>query len=296
MDTDHLKEFIILAETKNFSEAAVRLSTTQPILSKHIRGLEDELGVPLLVRSGRSVHLSEFGETVLRYAKDLIQQEEEAVLALHQAQIRDRQELLIGMTPAVSHYNLTDILVSFQSLYPDVRFRFLEAESNVLQKKLLDYSCDLAFLREFIPENDNTFESIDYIEDTLAAILPIDHPLAANTSLRLEQLKDETFLMLPQNTVMQNLCVAACRECGFEPTIGYSGHLANNILELVRQGMGVSMLSKHSVSRENDGIVTVDIEPPIYTKIQLVFRGEEYRSDLTTHFVEFFRTLPPQNF
>ncbi len=296
MDTVHLKEFIVLAETKNFSEAAARLSTTQPILSKHIRGLEDELGVPLLIRSGRSVRLSEFGETVLRYAENLLRLEDEAVLALHQAQIRDRQELLIGMTPAVSHYNLTDILVSFQSLYPDVRFRFLEAESNILQKKLLDYSCDCAFLREFIPENEDTFESIDYVEDTLAVILPISHPLAANTSLHLEQLKGETFLMFPQNTVMQNLCVSACREHGFEPTIGYSGYLANNILELVRQGMGISMLSKHSVPGEDEDIVIADIEPPIYTSIQLVFRREEYRSDLTTHFVEFFRSLPPQNF
>ena len=65
MNTDNLKEFMVLAETKNFWEASDRLYMNQSTLSKHIKSLENELGVPLFTRTTRRVELTSYGQTFL---------------------------------------------------------------------------------------------------------------------------------------------------------------------------------------------------------------------------------------
>ena len=71
MNTEYLKEFVVLAETKNFWEASDRLYMNQSTLSKHIKSLENELGVDLFLRTTRRVELTNYGQTFLPYAKYL---------------------------------------------------------------------------------------------------------------------------------------------------------------------------------------------------------------------------------
>ena len=67
MNTEYLKEFVVLAETKNFGEASDRLYMNQSTLSKHIKSLENELGINLFLRTTRRVELTNYGQTFLPY-------------------------------------------------------------------------------------------------------------------------------------------------------------------------------------------------------------------------------------
>ena len=71
MNTEFLKEFVVLAETKNFWEASERLYMNQSTLSKHIKSLENELGVELFTRTTRRVELTSYGQTFLPYARTI---------------------------------------------------------------------------------------------------------------------------------------------------------------------------------------------------------------------------------
>ena len=71
MEISYFKDFVILAETKNFWAASERLYIGQSSLSKHIKTLERELGAPLFTRTSRKVELTEFGELMLPYAQSL---------------------------------------------------------------------------------------------------------------------------------------------------------------------------------------------------------------------------------
>ena len=83
MKTEFLKSFVAVVESKSFSVAAKRLFLSQPAISTHIKQLEEELGVQLLTRSTKNVHLTETGLAFYPYAQRLIRTESEAMFALH---------------------------------------------------------------------------------------------------------------------------------------------------------------------------------------------------------------------
>ncbi len=298
MDTVYLKEFLTLIEARSFVKAAEQLSLPQPILSKHMKALEDELGVPLFIRTKRHIKLSEFGQTLQHYASEILSLEQESRTTLQQALSASQQQLIIGMIPAVSYYNLIDILSSFKAEHQKLRLQFREEETSQLIQMLRENKCDCAFIRTLSPTLDSaltdTLDCIDYITDTLAVVLPARHPLARESAIRLGQLRNETFLMLPEKSIMRNLCTQACRDSGFEPTIGYTGRRADNIVELVRQGMGISILSKYAISQlDIEGISILDLDPPIQTYVKLAALKPEKRSVLASQFMSFFQALPP---
>ena len=86
MNTEYLKEFVVLAETKNFWEASDRLYMNQSTLSKHIKSLENELGVDLFLRTTRRVELTNYGQTFLPYAKSITHFEFEGISAIRSLQ------------------------------------------------------------------------------------------------------------------------------------------------------------------------------------------------------------------
>lgn len=83
------------------------------------------------------------------------------------------------------------------------------------------------------------------------AVLPQAHRLAKSERITLSELADESFLFLNQGTVMYDLSVNACRNAGFEPSIAYTGKRAENILDLVKEGMGISLLMEKPITYLN---------------------------------------------
>src|SRR5437868_3451416 len=81
----HLRYFVAVAETENVSRAALRLHVSQPALSRQIRDLEDELGIPLLERSAKSVRLTDAGRVFLNEARTVLQRANQAIDAARAA-------------------------------------------------------------------------------------------------------------------------------------------------------------------------------------------------------------------
>lgn len=119
MNTENLKEFIVLAETKNFWEASERLYMNQSTLSKHIKSLENDLGVALFTRTTRRVELTNYGEIFLPYAKSVTRSEFEGISAIQRMLNIENGLLTIGTIPSMPQYHITQFLSQFQKLYPE---------------------------------------------------------------------------------------------------------------------------------------------------------------------------------
>lgn len=110
MNTENLKEFIVLAETKNFWEASERLYMNQSTLSKHIKSLENDLGVALFTRTTRRVELTNYGEIFLPYAKSVTRSEFEGISAIQRMLNIENGLLTIGYDSfyaTVSHHSVS---------------------------------------------------------------------------------------------------------------------------------------------------------------------------------------------
>ena len=112
------------------------------------------------------------------------------------------------------------------------------------------------------------FQQILFAEDTLAAIMPRTHPLAEKDAIGLEELANETLLLLSSDTFMYHLCVDKCKKAGFEPIVGYTGRRSENIIALVEKGAGIALLTQNPIMQlTNNNISIVKISPKIHTQM-----------------------------
>lgn len=271
MDISYICEFVTLAETCNYMEAADQLFISQSALSRHIKALEDDLGVQLFDRTTRKVSLSRFGTLFLPYARQIAATRYEYEAAIAAAQNAEHGNIRIGTIPVMSQYHITDLLVNFQKNNSGFSLDLIEADSTELTRLLRSGQCDLAFLREG-EENAGEFNIIRYDTDQLAAFVSNKHPFAKLPFLRVEQLRNEPLILLSKDTFMYTLCTDTCRKAGFEPNVVLTTHRASNMLDLVRKGMGIALLSRRpTIPLMTDDITAIDIEPRIITNINLAY-------------------------
>ena len=181
MNTEYLKEFVVLAETKNFWEASDRLYMNQSTLSKHIKSLENELGINLFLRTTRRVELTNYGQTFLPYAKSITHFEFEGISAIRRMQNIENGLLTIGAFPSMPQYHITQLLSQFQTSYPDATIRITEDDPINLLHYLENESCEIVFQREDKATFEKNFLSntritrIPYQKDRLVVLMPNHH-------------------------------------------------------------------------------------------------------------------------
>jgi DNA-binding transcriptional LysR family regulator len=285
MELQYIHEFCALAEVGNYLEAACDLDISQSTLSRHIQTLEKEFGVSFFTRTTRKVKLSDYGVIFFPYAKQMLEIEQQVHNDFIKGRRSARKILAIGSIPAMVQYDVTAILTLFQKANSAVSFKVTEGESAELKEMVRNKILDFAFVRE-IDENENEFSSILCAVDRMAVILPMDHPMADSRVISLKELRRESFLLLPEGTLMHKLCISTCRAAGFEPKICYTGYRADTIIDLVARGMGIALLNKRSTANFNTaGVVSVDLEPVVETKIDLIYLKDRMLTDICWSFL-----------
>ena len=275
MDVERCREFVVLAQTCNYLQAADQLFISQSSLSKHIKALERELEVELFNRTTRRVQLTEHGRVFLPFARTIAAAGRDARVALADASENECRVLDIGSIPVMVPYGITQLLHHFEHKNPGIRLRIFEGEADDLRSRLRNGSLDLAFIREWdgLAHHDDTdeeFATQGFAQDQLAVVLPADHPLARRPSIGLDELANEEFLLLPQGTVMDALVTDACGVAGFVPQVRYRGTRAENIIDLVARGMGVSLLMRTPAAHlARSAVSIVNLEQPIITTVKL---------------------------
>ena len=286
MEIDYIKEFVVLAETENYLEAAESLFISQSTLSKHIKVIEKELGVTLFDRTTRKVHLNKSGKLFLQYAKEISHLQYLYKTAFINESNHALHIINIGSIPIMAPYHITDAIMKFKLENTKFSVNLIEGESSVLKDYLRQGKCEIAFIRDE-NEDEDEFNKVNYEHDTLAAVLPIYHPLANSECLTLEQLQNEDFLLLQPGSVLYNICIKSCKEHGFTPNIIYTGKRAENIIDLVEKGMGVSLLMKKPIQYlSNPKIKIIDIQPTIETQIKIYHPKNKQLSIAAKHFID----------
>lgn len=291
MDINYIKEFVVLAETKNFLEASESLFISQSSLSKHIKMLENELGVSLFDRTTRKVKLNEYGKIFLEYAKKMtnLQYQYKTALINHSKDIK--HTLNIGSIPLLVPYNITDTIIKFKLENKNISVNLIEDESSNLKDLLRHNKCDIAFIRDE-NDTDDEFARIPYTTDNLVAILPSYHPLAQENELTLTQLQSEDFLLLKPESLLYKVCINACKNSGFSPNIAYTGQRAENIVDLVEKGMGISLLMKKPIKYlSTSKISIIDIKPLISTQIKIYYKKDKKLPEQAKHFIDSIQLL-----
>jgi LysR family hydrogen peroxide-inducible transcriptional activator len=249
MELHQLRYFCAVAEAGSFSRAAEQSHVSQPSLSQQIMKLEDELGTRLFDRLGRSVRLTETGQTFLPRARAVLRELEAARGDVAEQKDSVGGSVTIGVIPTVAPYFLPQRLTRFSRKFPQVRLTVVEEITPVLLDQLRASKVDLAILA--LPIRGHEFETFPLLAERLFAALPPDHKLAKRRSLSLKDLRAQPFLLLRDGHCFRDTAVAACDRARLHPQIVFESGQFSSLLSMVGAGMGVSIVPEMAIDKKS---------------------------------------------
>lgn len=146
MDARKLRYFVTVAQLGSFSEAARRLHIAQPALSRHVKDIEESLGVALLARDARGVKPTRDGEQLLAHALDVLHRLESLPRLVGTRSEKIAGRVSIGLPPSSSAVLAAPLMRAALARYPAVRIHFVEAMSGHLHEWMEAGRLDLAVL------------------------------------------------------------------------------------------------------------------------------------------------------
>ena len=249
MELRHLRYFTAVAEGLHFTRAARRLRVAQPALSKQVRDLEAELGVALFRRERQRVTLTAAGQSFLRDAREVLAAAERAAEGARRAACGQAGQLRIGYLATLAPPALSSALRALRRSRPEVQLSLTDLPPAQQIAALLDDRLDVGFVTRLTPkEVPVEIETIPVAEHTLAAVLPLDHPLlkrrkALKASLPLHVLAKEPFVLfaVPRKPTWHRWLLAQFAAVGFTPRVVQYAESAESLLDLVAAGVGVTL-------------------------------------------------------
>jgi DNA-binding transcriptional LysR family regulator len=240
---DLLASFVVLADELHYSRAASRLHVEQPALTKRIQQLERRLGVPVFLRTRRSVRLTAAGELLVTRARQVLSAVEAFEATARQLRDGEVGRLRIGFSPSAPHHVLPKLMRSFRRRHPTIECVLTELPSDVQITQLVDGEIDVGILRPSSPMPPQLV-CTTFLEEPFVAVLPGDHPLATRRSVLLSELQDEAFVLVSRRLVaaVHDQTLAACADAGFTPRFIREATHIHAVVSLVAAGCGVAVL------------------------------------------------------
>ena len=273
MELRQLQYFVKVARKQHVTRAAEELHVAQSAVSRQIHQLEEELGLKLFEQKGRNLQLTPVGKLFLHRVEELLTDLERAVREIQEFLDPELGEIRIGFPHTLGISILPSVVADFRRDHPNVKFKLKQGTFSSLIRDVVSGEIDMAFISPFPDKHDQVVGQVLLTEE-LYAVLPANHVLAEYQSIRLEQLKDEPFVMFSENYSLRSIVWEACRKAGFTPIVGFEGEETDTIRGLVAAGMGVSLLPDMALM-ETGPLMPVKVkvsEPQVTRTIGLIRR------------------------
>lgn len=283
MELQQLEYFRVVARTEHVTQAAEELAITQPALSRAMGRLERDLGVALFDHRGRSVKLNRYGRAFLRHVERALAAVEEGRRELVDLADRDAGVIAFGFAHALGTTVVPDLIASFRQEHPRARFQLLQNASHIILEELEAGDVDLALVSP-VPPTSERIESIELASEELFLVVPHDHRFAKRTSVRLAELRDDTFVCLREGYGLRTLTDHFCEQAGFTPKIAFEGEEIATLRSLVAVGLGVAIIPAVSSAAESTPPQLRISEPVCRRSIGLLWEPARYQPELAQAF------------
>ncbi|MCL6613266.1 MAG: LysR family transcriptional regulator [Firmicutes bacterium] len=250
MELHQLRIFIQVIENAGFTRAAAALHLTQPAVSQQIRALEEELGLELVRRVGRTVRPTKAGEILLEHARTILAVAEGGKAALAEFRAERRGRLVLGAGNTTITFRLPPLLREYRRREPSVEVVVRAGNSNELLALLEEDRLDVALVTS--PIEGRAFHTIPLFHDEIVLILPADHPLCGRTGLGPEDLLGVPSILFARGSGFRRFLDEAFARAGYRPQVVMELESVEGIKRLVQIGLGLSFLPRIAVEEELD--------------------------------------------
>ena len=274
----HIRYLLAVAEHRNFTRAAEALHVSQPTLSQQIKQLEENLGAPLLDRTGRRISLTDAGQAYVRYARLALQDLQAGTRAIHDVQDLRRGHLRLAMTPTFTAYLIGPLLARFYALYPGITLSIEELTQDRIEAALGEDLLDIGI--GFTGEHGVEIDCEALFVEELSLVVSASHP-ERNQRAWLEQ----PLVLLNTGFATRRYIDDYCHRQGVKPQIAMEANSISAIIEIVRSTPLATILPR-ALAEAQAGLHAVVIEPALPQRTAaLLSRKGAYRSAACAAFV-----------
>lgn len=250
-----------VARWGSLTEAARRLSFTTSAVSQQISKLEREVGLPLVDRGPRGVHLTDAGEVLVRHANAIDQLMDAARHDMAEFAGLRRGGLRLATFPTVAAALMPQFVTEFRSRHPELTLEIRSARIRRILDMVARHEVELATLWDYpwtrMPEDD--VEIVPMMIDPTMVVVPDAHPLARRRSIDLRDLADEPWVTRAEHPVAEVLR-RVCREAGFEPAVAFAASDYPELQAMVAAGIGVALAPRLAVLEPRSGVRVVALK------------------------------------
>lgn len=272
MNIRDLEYLIALADFKHFRKPADACNVSQPTLSGQLRKLEDELGTVLLERTSRKVLFTQAGLMLVEQAKVVLRE----VKILKEMASNQGKEMSgpmhIGIIPTLGSYISPLILPHLKQLFPTLEVYIYELQTSTLVEQLEAGQLDcgiLAFTKESEP-----FIEIPIFKEKMRLAVSNEHPWAKETSLSLDQLRDQEMLMLDDGHCLKTQTMDYCLSLGAKENPHFKANSIETLRNMVAANVGIAFIPELAakVSYQDKVSYLNFVDPQPYRTIGLIYR------------------------
>ncbi|MEO8026313.1 MAG: LysR family transcriptional regulator [Bryobacteraceae bacterium] len=288
MEFSQARALLAVAELSSFKKAGERLHLSPPAIFAQVHQMESELGEKLYERKGRGLALTPAGRVLTDYCRRLVNMHDEAVDAIRVPGEAQGGSLYVGCGPQISVTLVPYLLRSYMAQHPKVELRLRTGNDDALLQDLRANAVDVLMMNLPIDLQELTHDPLWRHE--LVFVVPPGDPAADR--LTASELSTRPFILCEPPTVIESSIRRFFQSAGFEPLVVMQNDQAASVRELVKMGVGISLLPIWSVSEDASmgrlRIVRL-ADKQLFSTMVLVYRGTTSPQPSLSSFVSIAR-------
>lgn len=240
MGWHHLEYFKYLAQIENMSECARVLNISQSTLSRAMKNLEAELGVPLFNRIGRIIKLNKYGAEFLKTTNNIVEEMDIYKTNITNTTNAYNGKLRIGFLHSVGVTYISEFLKIFNLKYPNIQLKLVQNDAKNLIVMLDEGEVDIIITTVEEMSKNIHFEPL--IVEQLYVTVNENHKLGERNEIAIDELIDEKFILLKTNLLLRRQIDEILKSYQFTPEISFEGDEVITIATFISSGLGISIL------------------------------------------------------
>jgi DNA-binding transcriptional LysR family regulator len=286
MELRHLRTIVAVAEHGSLTKAGEELYLSQSAVSQQIRRLEDELGLEVFRRTSRSVELTAEGRVILGYAQRVLAEVDGMHTELDELSGLLSGELRIGGVYPTGPYDLFGLLADFRGAHPGVSIHMVESTQDDVIAALRVDDLDCAFAAVDPDALGDEFAATLLWEEEIVVALAVDHPLAKQRRITLEELAAQDLIAYRDNSALRRRLERALGERGLNPRKAFICTEMGAVRGLASKGLGVAVIPRSVAEQPGPAIELRPIGPQRVTwPIALVWRVGRHQTPAGKAFI-----------
>lgn len=298
MNLRDLRYLVALAEHRHFGRAAEASFVSQPTLSTQIKKLEDELEVSLVERTPRKVLLTEVGKEIAQRAREVLNEVDQIKAVARRTRDPESGTVRLGIFPTLGPYLLPHVVPRIRARFPRLELLLVEEKTEVVLRQLREGRLDAGILA--LPIHDDQLHTEFLFEEQFVLAVPAQHGLAKRTALKMDDLSDESLLLLEEGHCLRDQALDVCHLAGASEKSGFRATSLETLRQMVAANVGITLLPSLAVQppiaqSDNVHLLAFRGDTPS-RKIAMVWRKSSAMTPFFKHFAAIFKELPSKLF